>query len=293
VGDSQVSTELAVVDPVGGADPGHDCVVVLYPPDGPHYGRRIALAEQLSIGRDPINDLVLPATCVSRQHCRLECSAGAWRVVELGSKNGTRVAGRDVVDSAPLSSGTEIKVGDTILKFLAGTDVEAQFLEAVHRLAVEDPLTGLDNRRAFSQALARELQRARRYRRPLSVVVLDVDGFKAVNEDVGHVVADVLLQLLASVLRDRIRSGDILARIGGEELALLLPETDLAAARRVAEDLRARVADHVFETRRGVVPLTISAGVAELGPDTDAEQFLEAADRRLFEAKRAGRNRIG
>lgn len=292
MGDSQVSTRIVVVEPSPVAAHGDDCLVVLYPPKSPQYGRRIPLREGLTIGRDPESDLVLPADCVSRQHCRLEQRNGRWCVVDLESKNGTRVGEIEIGTDAMLSSGVTLKVGDTIIKFLAGSDVEAQFLEAVHRMAIEDPLTGLDNRRAFDDAIERELARARRYRRPLGLAMIDIDHFRDINTAVGHVVADVVLQEFARVLRDRIRTGDVLARLGGEELAVLLPEADLAAARRVAEDLRREVEAHRFETSKGLVPVTVSIGVAELEPDMCAEDLLERADQHLFEAKRRGRNRV-
>lgn len=290
--DSQVSTRVVVAEPKPIVDSGDDCLVVLYPPGAPQYGRRIPLRDGLTIGRGSENDLALPADCVSRNHCRLEQRQGRWCVVDLGSKNGTFVGSSEITKEALLAPGVMLKVGDTIIKFLAGSDVEAQFLEAVHRMAIQDPLTGLDNRRAFDEAIDRELARARRYRRPLSLAMLDIDHFKGINEAVGHVVADVVLQELAAVLKARLRIGDVLARLGGEELAILFPEADLAAARRAAEALRHEVETHRFSTSKGLVPVTVSIGIAELELEMCAENLLERADQRLFDAKRAGRNRV-
>jgi diguanylate cyclase (GGDEF)-like protein len=140
--------------------------------------------------------------------------------------------------------------------------------------------------------MQRELARARRYRRPLALAMVDIDHFKDVNTAVGHVVADVVLQEVATVLADRLRTGDVLARLGGEELAVLLPEADLDAALRLGEDLRREIATHEFRTSKGVVPVTVSVGVAELDLDMTAEALLEQADQKLFAAKRSGRNRV-
>lgn len=290
--DSQVSTRITTLPAKdGGEDAGDECVVVIYPEDNPNYGRRTPLFDGLSVGRGTENDLVFAADCVSRQHCRFELSERGWRVIDTNSKNGTFVDGASGV-AASLRPGVLIKVGDTILKFLSGADIELQFLETVHRMAIEDPLTGLDNRRAFMQTLAREFPRAKRYRHPLTLAVLDTDHFKVINDDHGHASGDMVLQQLTALIRARLRAGDVFARLGGEEFAILFPETDVEAAARACEDIRVRVASSVFEGQRRKLPVTVSIGIAELGPGMSESEVLDLADARMYVAKNAGRNRV-
>ncbi len=269
------------------------CLLVIYPPKGPHFGRRIALRDSLLIGRGQDSGLVLPADCVSRRHCRVERdrARGGWSVIDLGSKNGTYIDDASV-RQAPLRSGCQLRVGDTILKFLAGDEIELQFIEAAYRMAIEDPLTGLPNRRAFDQALARDLARARRSRAPLCVALFDLDHFKKINDDYGHVAGDTVLRTLAKTVQPRVRSGDVFARFGGEEFALLLPETSLRNAVASCDRLRRLIAIRGVSTRKGLVPVTVSVGVAEYAPSMEPEELIAAADERLYAAKAAGRDRV-
>jgi diguanylate cyclase (GGDEF)-like protein len=173
----------------------------------------------------------------------------------------------------------------------ANAALEARLAE-LSRLATTDALTGLANRRRFTEQLARETASARRYGHALSLLFLDLDHFKAVNDTHGHAVGDRVLQQVARLLAERARSTDLVARIGGEEFAVLLPSTDAAGARLVAEDLCARVRAHDF----GALPrVTASIGLAqfrpEAGDDCGACLFADA-DRALYAAKTAGRDRV-
>lgn len=164
--DGDISTRVTVV-PTPSGPRAQGCLVVLHPPDAAQYGQRIELRDRLSIGRGVDNDLVLDNDTVSRRHCRIaRDEAGAFEVVDMGSKNGTYV-GDTKVARRSLLPGELLKVGTTILKLLAGDDLELQFLETAHRMAIEDPLTGLPNRRALEQAMVRDLARTRRTGQPL------------------------------------------------------------------------------------------------------------------------------
>lgn len=173
--------------------------------------------------------------------------------------------------------------------------ISAEIRAAFHEQeALHDPLTGLFNRRHLTGKLEEELRRARRYGYPVSLLLLDVDRFKQINDHHGHPEGDRCLWALAEALRERVsRSGDISARYGGEEFAVLLPETGLAAALEVAEEIRSRVEGlHA----RGEAPrfFTVSVGVATAEPQehTSAEALVNAADRCLYRAKEEGRNRV-
>lgn len=166
--------------------------------------------------------------------------------------------------------------------------------EELVRLANTDPLTGLANRRRFMAALETEIERARRYGRPFAVVFLDLDHFKRVNDTHGHAAGDEVLRTTGSVLRDVSRDIDLPARMGGEEMAVLLPETAADGAGALAERLRHGVARQRFTSPTGTsFSVTASLGVAVFGPALEgAEALLHAADEALYAAKEAGRNRV-
>lgn len=167
----------------------------------------------------------------------------------------------------------------------------------IARLAVTDPLTGVYNRRYLMENLSRELTRARRYHRPLGLILCDLDHFKGINDTFGHGVGDEVLQEFTRRVSGQVRQGvDWLARLGGEEFVLVLPETGLAGSLALARRLRHQVAATPFVTTAGPVPVTASFGVTAV-PDGDAghlgaEALLAQADAFLYQAKAAGRNRV-
>jgi diguanylate cyclase (GGDEF)-like protein len=178
---------------------------------------------------------------------------------------------------------------------LTYTDITdlARTADQLEKLATTDSLTGLCNRRQFVALADREVGRFRRYGRPLSMLVLDIDKFKAVNDRFGHDVGDQMIQHVGNLCEENKRNPDAVARVGGEEFAILLPETDLESSCIVAERLRRMVAERPLETGGMRVPVTISVGVAELNPAmTGTSDLMKLADRMLYEAKRSGRNRI-
>lgn len=179
------------------------------------------------------------------------------------------------------------------------TEALQQANEELQRRANTDGLTGLANRRHFMEELARELERAERYQRPLSVLLLDMDHFKKVNDTYGHQAGDDVLRAAAEALRSICRDVDLPARLGGEELSVLLPETDVAGATRVAERLRERIERVRHEAPDGgTFQVTASIGVSSVANDmfTDTDltpdALLHRADQALYEAKQGGRNRV-
>jgi len=160
-------------------------------------------------------------------------------------------------------------------------------------LADTDPLTSLYNKRYLTEGLRLEVARADRYKNPLSLVMIDVDHFKAINDEFGHVTGDVVLQQLATLFVNGVRAIDIATRYGGEEFAIVLPETPAAGAELVARRLLGQVKRHRFLDAEGepLGSITISLGVASHGSDsTDAETLIKLADARLYEAKQRGRD---
>jgi len=171
--------------------------------------------------------------------------------------------------------------------------IEEQRVELM-RLATIDELTGLYNRRFFLKRLGDEIDRAVRYESPLSLLILDVDHFKAVNDTYGHLVGDEVLAALAELIRATFRRTDVAARYGGEEFCALLPQTERTGAEHVAERLRQASAVQPIQLQDGGrLSVTCSVGLAVLGEDGgDGSSLLKVADARLYRAKAAGRNRV-
>jgi diguanylate cyclase (GGDEF)-like protein len=169
----------------------------------------------------------------------------------------------------------------------------ARLHRIVERQALVDVLTGIANRRQCEDAMTREIARAERLGAPLTLVLADLDDFKAVNDRHGHVVGDDVLREFAAVLRATVREADVAGRWGGEEFVLLLPGTDAAGGVNLAERVRTALAERAFLGRDGeVVTVTCSFGVAQLATGADERELFAAADRALYRAKRDGKNRV-
>jgi diguanylate cyclase (GGDEF)-like protein/PAS domain S-box-containing protein len=163
----------------------------------------------------------------------------------------------------------------------------------LRRAAVTDHLTGIANRRAFFDAAARELERWRRAPRPLSLLLIDADHFKNVNDQHGHATGDAVLRAIATTLTSTAREIDIVARLGGEEFVVLMPSTDATGAAALAERIRAAIAGIAVEAGGTLVRCTVSIGVSTMGRDvTGLDALVERADEALYVAKAAGRNRV-
>lgn len=169
----------------------------------------------------------------------------------------------------------------------------ARLYDEVKRLATIDEVTGIANRRRLFELGEFEFERARRYKKPLAAVLLDIDHFKQVNDTYGHHAGDRVLAALARAIQAGVRQIDLFGRYGGEEFVLLLPEADLAAAAEVAERLCARVENLRIQTDRGVLQVTVSLGVAMLTPGVPSlANLIDRADQAMYAAKQAGRNRV-
>lgn len=208
----------------------------------------------------------------------------------------------------PLSSRELGELSETVNRMAAALQAERDNLERavaertrelseanarLERLAVTDGLTGLFNHRRFHEVLQAELLRAVRHKRPMGVLMVDVDFFKKVNDSLGHPAGDELLRRLAEVLARDLRQTDLIARYGGEEFAVVLPETTKAEAMQVAERMRSAVEAKLNGTDQWKQKITVSIGIATFPEDgTSGEGLLEAADQAMYLAKRSGRNRV-
>ncbi len=161
--------------------------------------------------------------------------------------------------------------------------------EKLERLSLTDDLTGLPNRRGVMSFLEFEISKSKRYEEPLSVALLDLDDFKAINDTYGHLVGDTVLREFAALMRSKLRASDIVGRWGGEEFLVIMPNTDLRTAVGVIERLRKEVSERYFDL---VGRLSVSAGVAELREEDDTASIIRRADENLYRAKREGKDRV-
>jgi diguanylate cyclase (GGDEF)-like protein len=271
---------------------GWACLIMLH---GPYVGRKWDLGDSpVTLGRDDQCTIVVVEDTISRMHAAIELSGGRPELVDLDSTNGTLVDNVLVQGRVSLESGAVISIGPVVFKYLAGDDIEGQYLDQVLRLAVIDSLTQIPNKHQFDTFLEREMARARRHDRQLTLLMIDIDHFKQVNDHHGHLTGDKVLREMARAIRSRMRQEDLFARYGGEEFTIVLPETGLASGRLVADAIR-NLVEHLPMASVGLPSgITVSIGVAEFHKEKHArpEDLVKEVDDRLYAAKRGSRNRV-
>lgn len=284
-------TQVRPSVPVHGSDSDAACLVMIYPP-GPGMGKRTPLeGNEMVVGRGADCDIQLDRDSVSRKHAKFSRADGSWQVEDLGSTNGTFV-GDEGISKRRLRDADLVKIGNFIFKYLVGTNVENAYHEEIYRLTIYDALTEAANKRHFLEFLDRELARCTRTKRPLSLVLFDIDHFKLINDKRGHLTGDHVLRELARRIRGRIRRDELFARYGGEEFAVVLPEADRGQGLNFAETVRSIVARDDFEFEGERFPVRVSLGVATTDSITDPQAFIKIADDNLYKAKRGGRDRV-
>lgn len=254
------------------------------------------------IGRVPECQVRIDGSGISRQHAELLVGAATVLLRDLGSANGTLVNEVRIQDPVTLKDGDLIRVSNVVLRFHAQNSLDLLLHDRIYRMATIDAGTGAFNKKFLQDALRQEFARARTTGKPLSVIAYDLDHFKSVNDTYGHASGDLVLRLTADIARAELRGPDALARTGGEEFTILLPDTPVAGAVEVAERIRAAMESYPIELKDPVAKLstksvehhqTVSLGVAGLEPEMANEQdLLQAADRALYAAKRSGRNQV-
>ena len=270
---------------------GNACLVVIR---GARLGTRVPLDNaQTTIGRDSSCDFQISERSVSRTHCRITRRADNFWLEDLGSTNRTMLNG-NTVDRTSLADGDQVRVGSSVLKFIGAGNIESDYHLELHENAVRDVLTGLYNRRQLIGVLEHEIRKRRgRNNQPLALALLDIDHFKQVNDELGHLGGDSALKQLTAILNDHVNSRDLLARIGGEEFALVMPESTIDQALKRLEQIRVATADYSFEIEGQPRKITISIGVACWSPEIiSTSDFLRQADEHLYQAKENGRNRV-
>jgi len=262
---------------------------------GRAIGERLTLdpsEEKVVIGRDDEAHLSIADDSASRFHCELTFKETGWFIKDLSSTNGTYVGGH-LIDSALLRDGDIIKVGATIFKFLSSQNIEAAYHEEIYALTITDGLTQLYNRRYLEDFMEREMSRCRRHGRPMTIMLFDIDGFKAVNDRFGHLSGDHVLRSIGDKLGRRIRREEALARLGGDEFVVVLPETNLEDALKFAEIIRKSIELMPIIFDGWKIPITVSIGIGQYQSEMNSVADLIAdADAALYRAKAKGANQI-
>ncbi len=273
--------------------PGRGCLLQIYPARA--SSEMIRLPQQRVIfGRDPVCDVNLPDKAVSRSHAQFESDDDGYELVDLGSTNGTYIDDQLVLDRRRLNGGELIRMGGTIFKFMSAIDEEAHYHAVVHDLMTRDPLTNCFNRAYLLPALEKLLNNSQRNLSSLSVILLDIDFFKRINDTHGHLTGDEVLRTFCERVRRCLRDTDILARLGGEEFVVVTSATDRTLTRKIADRIRSSIESPCFETQAGLLHVTCSLGIAWTdGTLFDSvDELLRDADQWLYKAKNSGRNRI-
>jgi len=198
----------------------------------------------------------------------------------------------DRLDGRSFSPGEDLAIVQQIADLLAVALRNYGLFEKLKRQAKTDSLTKLANHQTFFDELAREVTRAARYKADLSIIMIDIDGFKVINDNLGHLAGDRVLEEVARILRENIRNVDTAARYGGDEFALLLPEQDVRGAIVVAERIRGRMRSHAIVHDGNVISIRMSMGVAQYRQGETTSELVKAADDSLYQAKRDGGDKV-
>lgn len=263
------------------------CLVIIY---GEDLGRKYNLTQgQITIGRSAKCNIQIDQEAISRQHAKINNTFDETVLSDLGSTNGTYI-NDELIDQSKLHDGDLVKIGRTILKYLSGNNIESAYHEEIYRLTTIDGLTQVHNRRYLVEHLEREIARARRYDRDLSLVTFDVDNFSAVNHSLGHLAGDAVLAQLAGVINNHSRQEDLVARLGTELFGVILPEISLKNGRTYADRMRQLVEKSEFNFEDSAIRVTISLGVVTREPDCTAASMVEKATETLRLANQRGGN---
>ena len=286
---SQTETTQTQVRPELPASPGTASLVQIH---GDELGKRYQLQQELSLGRSADNHVIIRLDSVSRHHALIFERDEQAFVIDRGSTNGTFVNDQALTDEHQLDHGDLIKIGGAVFRFIGADNAEAQYHEELYRLAITDGLTGLRNRRFFDDFLDREVARSDRTGAPLSLVLIDLDGFKEINDTHGHVFGDRVLSELAERINGRVRREQLMVRFGGDEFALVLPEVGEDGAMAFAERVRKLVSEEPVDLEGICISLTVSIGTATLKSGMGSRELIEAADRAMYRSKNEGRDQV-
>jgi diguanylate cyclase (GGDEF)-like protein len=262
---------------------------------GMDIGRKYDVeVDEIYIGRNEMCEIYVDDADVSRIHAKIETSDHYIYIEDLGSTNGTLING-EKIKRHKLQDGDRIQVGNlTVLKFNYVDEIEETFNEQLYNAANKDYLTQVYNKKYFIDRLKMEFSYSKRHDTPLSIMMFDIDFFKKINDTYGHLAGDGILKQFAAILSHTKRQEDLFARYGGEEFILLLRGSKMSTATRIAEKIRTKVESTPFYAEKDELAITVSVGVATFinSNYADYATLIKAADRQLYAAKEAGRNRV-
>ncbi len=266
---------------------------------GLDVGNLYVLENQITrVGRDATCDLVLRDDGISRQHVEVRRMSGDRLLVkDMNSTNGIFVDGEQVAQ-AIIHPGDKVLLGRrTILKYELQDALEQSYQKQIYDSTTKDGLTGIFNRKHFSHRITSDLSFSRRHKIPCSVLMIDIDHFKQVNDTWGHRTGDQVLIAIVAAIKSTVRTEDMLARYGGEEFVVVAPGTHFEGGRALAERIRSRIEQErvtSLDDSRTTFMITASIGVATVPPGvvTTPEAVVTVADKNLYVAKESGRNRV-
>lgn len=252
--------------------------------------------EKMVLGRDLTAEISIGETAISRRHTEFYLSPTGVQVKDLGSTNGTFINDVKIPKDTyqPLNDGDLVRCGSTLLKFLKEGKIENLHYGKMYNLATQDDLTQTFNKKAILDILAEEFSRSLARATSLTLIMFDIDHFKQTNDRFGHLAGDYVLKEVCNLIKNKlIRGKDSLGRYGGEEFALLLPDTPLQIGVDIAERIRTTIEKTQFRYETQDIPVTISLGLSSRDSTTMSHgDLLASADKALYDAKHQGRNRV-
>lgn len=273
-------------------------VLVQAPPDVKQFceveeGQHFEVGElEITIGSDDNNTIFLPHPRVQKEHIRLVWDQGRWSLLDMTDTLDVTVGDLIVKYHLFSRNGQSFGVGPFVFAFFFDASLHASYEKQLYQRSVTDALTGLKNRRVFERVLRHQLARCGKMGGCVSLLMIDIDHFKKINDTYGHPVGDAVLQQLARNMENQLRRNETLCRFGGEELALILPDTPHDHAMEVAERIRVMVKDNPLVIEGETIHLSVSIGVSCAVKSIENGELLRRADQNLYLAKEKGRNQV-
>lgn len=261
---------------------------------GPMLGKLYPLQKGISLlGRSSKADISVDDPGVSREHLKIKVVGEKAIVEDLGSTNGTYVNSNKITEHA-LDGGDKIQISPlTIFKFVISAESEKVFLDELYRMGVTDPVTNIYNKSYFLERLKQEFSHAKRTKTDLSLLMIDIDHFKKINEAHGPLAGDIVLVKISEILSGKTRNDDIVARYGGEEFTAILPGTGEEGASICAERIRSEIDNATFMFEDNELKTSVSVGAVTLNDEhsfDNIDEFIKAVDNCLLYSKKKGRN---
>lgn len=288
-----------VVPPVNGAQKAEQSIMLtIIGGNETNFGKHFFLEKMRTVlGRARNVDISILDGKISKIHCEIAVSKNSKGIEQicirdLDSTNGTYVNG-EPTSQVGLKAGDKIQIGDTVLQLSYSDEIEKEYHAKLFNFAARDALTGLYNKRFMFNELENCSRIARRSGRSYSIIMIDIDDFKQINDRFGHMPGDEYLKHLAGLITGSLRDQDIAGRIGGEEFLIILPETAIDGAFQLAVRIRKTVEEFVMHHQNSEIRTTISAGVCQYEKTIkDVKEFLDLADQAMYEAKKSEKNKV-